>query len=324
MIPRSFVAVLALFCSTAAGCGSCGASALCTFKGKINDPSNRTMRRSLMSSGVAEFCKQMLAHNAPLRMSNDTPVIGRYYPQTCTQRELDNGDLHVDFTGIGYGYTNLSKKLTFSMAGGVDYNQDFLVTDDPCTIYGYFRVRRITASDFRTRLVENPVAGFANQLTGLGDRFGQQLVSDKLSQGFTVIHDDSGDDVGFGMVELGKRPFHPFDVHGTSRMTYENARTEVHQGERDFIGPFEVDSSGRALYFTADLDGAPRSTFWSCGRKKETPLCVFITTTPNPARWRALRSAGGCSKQARVCSNRFRFRGGCTTWCWTILPPRGP
>lgn len=209
-----------------------------------------------MSSGLSEFCRQMLTHDAPLRMSNDTPIIGRYYPQTCQQKELENGDLHVDFSGIGYGYTNLSKKLTFSMAGSVDYNQDFLVSDEPCSIYGYLRVRRVLGTDFRTRVVENPVAGFANQLTGLGDRFGQQLVTGKLTEGLTVIHSDQGDDVGIGIVELGKRPFHPFDVHGTSRITYENARTEVHQNQRDFIGPVEIDGSGRALYLTANLDGA--------------------------------------------------------------------
>jgi hypothetical protein len=46
-------------------------------------------------------------------------------------------------------------------------------------------------------------------------------------------------------------------VHGGSRVTYENLRTEVHQGERDFIGPISMQDNGRALYLTMNVDGAP-------------------------------------------------------------------
>lgn len=251
------LAPIALACVVASGCASCGQSTLCAFKSRVNDPANRSMRRGLMSSGLSEFCKQMTTHQAPLRMDPSGPVIGRYYPQQCQQKELENGDLFVQFSGVGYGYTNLSKKVTFSMSGAVEYNQDFLVHDEPCSIYAYFRVRRIAGSDFRTRVVENPVASFANQLTGLGDKFGQQLVGQNLAQGFTVIHDDRGDDVSLGIVDLGKRPPHPFDVHGSGRITVENARTEVHQNQRDFIGPIEIDANGRALYVAAQLEGAP-------------------------------------------------------------------
>jgi hypothetical protein len=63
--------------------------------------------------------------------------------------------------------------------------------------------------------------------------------------------------VSVGIVELGKRPFRPYDVHGSSRLTVENARTEVHENQRDFVGPIEIDGSGRSLYVSAQLDGAP-------------------------------------------------------------------
>jgi hypothetical protein len=62
-------------------------------------------------------------------------------------------------------------------------------------------------------------------------------------------------DAVMGIVEKGKAPMHPFDVHGVDRITYENLRTEVHQNERDFIGPIEITESGRALYITANVDG---------------------------------------------------------------------
>ena len=58
-----------------------------------------------------------------------------------------------------------------------------------------------------------------------------------------------------GIVQKGKKPLHPFDVHGGDRITYENLRTEVHQNERDFIGPIEITEENRALYITANVDG---------------------------------------------------------------------
>ena len=72
----SLAAGLAL---TAAGCGP----AYCTFRGTINEPANRTMRRALLKKGMGDFCQQLLERNAPLRLSPDSPVIGRFYPVQC-------------------------------------------------------------------------------------------------------------------------------------------------------------------------------------------------------------------------------------------------
>jgi hypothetical protein len=64
-------------------------------------------------------------------------------------------------------------------------------------------------------------------------------------------------DVTLGIVEKGAKPVHPFQVRGGDRLTYENLRTEVHQNQRDFVGPIEVSESGRALYIQAQVDGVP-------------------------------------------------------------------
>jgi len=98
--------------------------------------------------GLSEFCHQMTTHNAPLKVLDGTPVIGRFYPQHCSQKELQNGDLYVEFDGFGYAWTNLSKKITFTMSGAVDYDQDFRIYDN-CDIYAYFRTR--TSSSSRSR-----------------------------------------------------------------------------------------------------------------------------------------------------------------------------
>jgi hypothetical protein len=241
---------------TGSGCASCGQSFLGVISGPINDPSNRSLRRDILSFGIKQFCPEMVHHNAPLKLQEDTPAIGRFYPRTCTQQMLENGDLFVQLSGVGYAYTNVSKKISFQMSGTVTYDPDFLM--DGGTMYAYFRTRQVQGSNFQTRLIEQPVANLINQLAPLGDQFGRQLVSGKLGEGFTVIRESSGNaDFGLGMIERGKRPVHPFDIKTTERTTYENMRVEVHQGERDFIGPIVVTGTGHALFVTANMDGAP-------------------------------------------------------------------
>jgi hypothetical protein len=259
---------VALMSVLLAGCGaSCGQKVLCTVRGSINEPSNLSLRRWILRQGLTEFCHQMVTHDAPLKMTNDAPVIGRFYPQHCSEKELKDGNLFVEFDGFGYGYTNLSKKMTFTMSGAVEYDQDFRITDD-CDIYAFFKTHAITSSNFQTHVVEQPVASFLNNVTQLGDSFGKQLVSGKLGEGFTVIVDPQQNaDFAVGLLPLGQHPTHPIDVHGQNRLLYENLRTEVHAGERDFVGPIEVTEAGRALYVTASVDGAPGATVYVMEKK---------------------------------------------------------
>jgi hypothetical protein len=251
----SFFACVAL---ATTACAACGPSAICTaVSGPINDPSNRTLRRNLMAFGLGQFCTQMTTREAPLKLAADAPIIGRFYPQQCTQQTLDNGDLWVQFSGFGYAYTNLSKKVTFTSAATIQYNQDFKCADDK-SVYAYFAARQpIAHPDFRILQIEQPVANLMqNWIAPFADSFGQQMVSDKLAQGFTVIQDPDGStDFDVGMLSLGQRPVHPIDVHGGDRVTWENARTEVHTGERDFIGPVNVQGNNRAIYVTMHVDG---------------------------------------------------------------------
>ncbi|CAN5842311.1 hypothetical protein BH11MYX4_BH11MYX4_04960 [soil metagenome] len=230
----------------------------CTFRGTINQPSNLSMRRSMLRKGMGDFCKQMLSRNAPLRLLPESPVIGRFYPQQCTAPEGD--ELYVTFAGFGYGYTNISKKTTFTASAAALYRYDFLVTEgDRCDVYAYFRTSRLDGSTFAVHRIEGQAANLLNQFTAMGESMGKQLVGKKLSEGFSVIHytETNTDDFGLGIIPVGQKPFHPYQVHGADRITYENERTEVHQNQRDFVGPISVEDSGRSLFVTAQMDGAP-------------------------------------------------------------------
>ena len=254
LFPALFVPILA-----SQGCTSCAGSAqglLGIMPGVVNDPSNRALRQSILAFGMGQFCQQMQTHDAPLALAPGSNIIGRFYPTQCQTQELQNGDWFVQFSGFGYAWTNLSKKLTFTMSGAVEYMADFQMSGS--TMYIYFRPRQVTSSNFASHVIEQPVAQFLNSLSNLGDTFGKQLVSSQLGAGFTVIRASNGSsDFSVGLIEVGKTPQHPIDVHGTDRITWENARVEVHGNERDFVGPIEVTGSGRAIYLSGQLDGIP-------------------------------------------------------------------
>lgn len=241
----------------AAGCASAGQTVLCVVRGPINAPTNYSLRRALMQHGLREFCHEMLTHEAPIALAPGMPSIGRFFPKSCAQSTLPNGNLFVQFEGFGYAFTPLSKKLTFSMSGAVEYDQDFRVGSS-CDIFAFFRTKNVRSSNFQTHIVEQPVASFLNSLTNLSGDIGKQLVSGKLSEGFTVVQDSHQNfDFALGLLPEGQKPEHPFDVHGEGRIRYESGRSEVHQDQRDFIGPIEVGDSGRAIYVDAVLDGLP-------------------------------------------------------------------
>jgi hypothetical protein len=236
----------------------CGPSSVCKWGGPINDPSNRTLRRDILSYGLAEFCREMLTHNAPLKLAPDAPVIGRFYPQHCQQQKLDNGDLRVSFDGMGYAFTELSRKVTFTSSATIQYDEDFRCADDS-SIYAYFDTRALSPPEFHVVQIEQPMASLMQAwITPMADGFGRQMVSGQLARGFTVIRAESGStDFDFGHLRLGQRPVHPFDVHGQGRLAVESLRTQVYANERDFIGPIEVRDGGRAVFLTMRLDGLP-------------------------------------------------------------------
>ena len=57
--------------------------------------------------------------------------------------------LNVSFSGYGYAWTNVTKKMTFNGGGQASYRYDFQVTEgDHCDIYAYFRPARVDALRF--------------------------------------------------------------------------------------------------------------------------------------------------------------------------------
>jgi hypothetical protein len=231
--------------------------------GVMNDPANKSLRFDILKFGLDSFCGEMLKGGAPLKFGDDEPVVGRFFADSCESQVLDD-EAHksfiVQYTGKGYAWTNLSQRIGFSSRGVVEYETDFQLSDG--AMYVYFRPRQIDGAAFQTSLVESALAKGGLAASGVNaDQLGKHIVESQLRRGFTVIrHDAAGDtDFALGLVPTGEVPFKPFEVKRTAKQILANDRTEVHSGQQDYVGAFEVKDSNQALYVTVAVDGAPNA-----------------------------------------------------------------
>jgi hypothetical protein len=229
--------------------------------GVVNNPKNKSLRFDILKFGLERFCFEMTRRGAPLKLSDDQPVLGRFYAESCNQTVIDDEyrkSLVVQYSGKGYGWTNVTGRIGFTAAGLVEYAPDFQLADDG-SMYIYFRPRKIDSTNFQTQMVESAVARGGMGMLGVNpDQLGLQIVEGQLRRGFTVIrYDDKGEtDFGLGYIPKGAKPFKPFVVD-SEKVILSNDRTELHTGQQDFIGGFEVKDDDQALYLSASVDGAP-------------------------------------------------------------------
>jgi hypothetical protein len=267
---RALSALIALAALT--GCASSVGSRTVSVLGAgvMNDPSNKSLRFDILKFGLASFCTEMLKGGTPLKFGDDEPVVGRFFAESCDSQVLDD-EAHksfvVQYSGKGYAWTNVTQRLGFSSRGVVEYATDFQLKDG--AMYVYFRPRLIDGAAFQTTLVESALAQGGLAVAGVNaNALGKHIVESQLRRGFTVIRKDSSGSTDFalGIVAPGELPFKPFEVKRTEKQILANERTEVHIGQQDYVGAFEVTDSNQALYLTVAVDGAPQADILVVGK----------------------------------------------------------
>ncbi len=239
---------------------SCGQSSLALLPGVVNNPANLSLRRGIFGFAQSQICTELKKRSVPLQLRPDEPATGRFFPNSCATQELANGNIFVQFGGYGYAWTNLTKRITFDANAAIEYQHDFLMNDS--SMYVYFREKSTTATTFTTRLVEQmpqaPAVGLPGGTPqGFLDLVGGAVLKKELGKGFTIIRDDDGHvDFGIGIVEKGQRPSSPYTPADNGRLVLANERIEVHQNQRDYVGPFEVKEKKEALSLSVAIDGA--------------------------------------------------------------------
>jgi len=239
---------------------SCGQASLSVMPGVVNDPRNLTLRRGIFSFAQGQICREFQKRTVPLALREGDPGTGRFFPNACSAQELANGNLLLQFGGYGYAWTNITKRIGFDANAAVEYDHDFQM--DGSTMYVYFRQRSTSAATFTSRVVEQPpqapmvgLPGGSPQ--GFLDTVGSSVLQKELARGFTVIRDADGTvSFGLGFVEKGKRPAQPFEAKDNGRQVLSNESVEVHQGQRDHAGPYEITGKGKALFLSVAIDGA--------------------------------------------------------------------
>ena len=248
-----------VFCLSFIG-ASCGPSAVGLLPGVLNDSHNRTLRRALLNIGMGQICEEIRSRSMPLRLADEEPVAGRFFPTACTSRELPTGELYVQLGGHGYVWTDRSLRLGFEASVAVAYDIDFLIASSGAT-YVYFRAKASSAPTFITRLVEESQVSMFNRVFGVAgqrptDGFGAQVMGAQIVRGFTVVRDPSGGtEFGVGIVPPGTRPQGGFLGLDHDHPILANERVEVHQNQRDFAGPFVV-PEGKQLGLMINETGA--------------------------------------------------------------------
>jgi len=144
---RSWI-FIAITLAAAPGCASrdsLGSSAVAVLgAGVINDPSNKSLRFDILKFGLDSFCTEMLKGGAPLKFGDDEPVVGRFFADSCQSQVLDDNShksFVVQYTGRGYAWTNVTRRIGFASRGVIEYATDFQLNDG--AMYVYFRPRLI-------------------------------------------------------------------------------------------------------------------------------------------------------------------------------------
>jgi len=268
---------------------SCGQRALAILPGVVNDPQNLSLRREILSFGTSRMCSEVQKRSLPLRLNTDDPITGRFFPGACMAQELANKNMLIQFGGRGYAWTNLTKRLSFEASGAVEFDTDFLM--DGATMYIYFRPKATTAATFNTLLVEEPqaasIGGMQVAGSNLANSIGEQIVRSAIEKGFTVIRSSDGSvEFGLGIVEKGGHPTSPYRIDDSGLTVLANDRAEVHQNQRDYIGPIDI-PKGAELNLTLHVDGAQAVDLIMVPRSLgETWLQQYMTqiaVTPPPS-----------------------------------------
>jgi hypothetical protein len=262
---RNGLMVLLLLCPSLSSCANSETLGIkgITFvgQGMVNDPQNRSLRFDLLKYGLETLCSEMKKRGVNLKLSDEHPVMGRFFARECQTEIVDEEQrksLILRFAGDGYAWTNVTGRLGFSAVALVEYSTDFQMADDH-SLYVYFQPKNVQATTYTTKLVESTQAKGLMSLAKVDpDRVGRQILSSQLERGFTVIRRDAGGEIayGLGVIPVGTAPFVPFKIV-SRKQTLANDRTELHKGQQDFVGGFEVTSNGQALTLTALIDGAP-------------------------------------------------------------------
>ena len=246
---RLLLLVVSVLAVSGVGCAGCLKSTV------NNDPA---LRWWLFSNfGASKVCPEMLTRGVPIKLALLGPDnIGRFFPSQCAVHVDDNAHtMRIDVTGQGYAVLPVAKRVGFYCGLAVEFAPDFYLGDDATYVWGKFK-QIDGVPDLRLLGVENPVVNLATQtpLGQVANVLGQGVLQSQLSQGFTVVQSDDGQDFTLGILQPPAKPKRAFKG-GDDRVVLESGVTDLHAISRDYLGPFTINQGGAALYMHVQANG---------------------------------------------------------------------
>ncbi len=170
------------------------------------------MRFDLIRWGLDQFCRELTQRGTPLRLTDDQPVIGRYFAQECSASILERSEserLLTRFSGQGFAWTLATGRLGFQAPALMELAPDFRVHER--SLYVYFRPTTIDLSGLKILMSEDDRLLQAADLADIDTEVvGARLIKAQLNRGFTALfHEDGHLEFSLGLLELGETPFFP-------------------------------------------------------------------------------------------------------------------
>ncbi len=205
------------------------------------------------------MCPEILKRGVPIKMSTTGPSsVGRFFPQTCSVQVQDQTrSVFILMSGTGYAYVPMAKRVGFFAGLQMEFRPDFRMESDSLYVWGKFS-RMLSPPNLQLLGVENTLVNLATQTPAgnLATILGQGVVESEISKGFTVVHQDDGNDFAVGILMPPQKPPRPFTAHADHERL-ESDTAEIHSSSRGFLGPFVVKASGAALFAKLRVQGAP-------------------------------------------------------------------
>ncbi|MCH2108965.1 MAG: hypothetical protein MK135_06520 [Polyangiaceae bacterium] len=226
--------------------------------GVVNNASNKSLRFDILKFTLKQFCRELTTIGTPLRLTDDQPVIGRYFAQECESTSLEDladEKIIVRFSGRGYVWTSATGRIGFEAPGLIELAPDFRVFED--ALHVYFRPTLIDTTGFRLIGVESKLSEAAIAVSGVDEaELGARIIAAQLNRGFTAIrYDDGYTDFSLGLVGAGEVPFRPFAISHAAHASIANGRTEIAPATTDLLGAFAVEK-GEEIVLSLHLEGA--------------------------------------------------------------------
>ncbi len=202
------------------------------------------------SSGATELCGQLVKRSAPLRLRGRGAIVGRFFYERCAVTlQPTTRTMVMRFAGTGYWHRPHGGRTSFSASATIEYRPHPLLSQNGLYVRG--EIGRIVSGptfklDHALGLADAPGALPATQI---GNLLGSSVVVGDLTRGFTLVYDSEtrSSTFLFGILQPARTLHQEEGERHVGLSLLANETVVLKPGQRDYLGPFEIENQGQQL-----------------------------------------------------------------------------